>query len=141
MHTREIAFYGGLAAKMPIFATIFMLFTMGNVGLPGTAGFVGEILTLTGTYEASTWAAIVAATGVILSAVYMLTLYRRVIFGTLDNPQLATITDMDRRELLFFAPLIVGTLLLGFAPGLVTDVTAASADRVVAEFNAAVGGR
>ncbi|HEX8569547.1 MAG TPA: NADH-quinone oxidoreductase subunit M [Caulobacteraceae bacterium] len=137
MHTREIAFYGGLAARMPLFATIFMLFTMGNVGLPGTAGFVGEILTMTGAYQASTWAAIVAATGVILSAVYMLTLYRRVIFGTVTNPQLATITDMDRRELLVFLPLIIGTLLLGFAPGLVTDVTAASADRVVAEFAAA----
>jgi NADH-quinone oxidoreductase subunit M len=138
MHTREIAFYGGLATRMPLYAAVFMLFTMGNVGLPGTSGFVGEILTMTGVYQASTWTAIVAATGVILSAVYMLTLYRRVIFGTLQNPQLAGITDMDRREWLIFLPLIIGTLLLGFAPGLVTDVTAASADRVAAQFSAAV---
>jgi NADH-quinone oxidoreductase subunit M len=89
MHTREIAFYGGLATRMPMYATVFLLFTMGNVGLPGTSGFVGEILTMTGTYEASTWAAILAATGVILSAVYALSLYRRVIYGTLQNPQLA----------------------------------------------------
>jgi NADH-quinone oxidoreductase subunit M len=141
MHTREIAFYGGLATRMPLYATVFMLFTMGNVGLPGTAGFVGEILTMTGTYGVSSWTAILAASGVILSAVYMLTLYSRVVFGTVTNPQLATITDMDRREILFFLPLIAGTLLLGFAPGLVTDVTAASVDALVADFTAATGGR
>ena len=86
MHTREIAFYGGVVNRMPIYAAVFMLFTMGNVGLPGTSGFVGEILTLTGTYGASTWTAIVAATGMILSAVYALTLYRRVVFGEMTNP-------------------------------------------------------
>jgi NADH-quinone oxidoreductase subunit M len=139
MHTREIAFYGGLASRMPLYATVFMLFTMGNVGLPGTSGFIGEILTMTGVYEVSTWTALAAASGVILSAVYALTLYRRVIFGTLDNPQLATIGDMDRREVLVFAPLIVGTLLLGFAPGLVTEATEASVNALIAQFSAAVG--
>ena len=87
MHTREIAFYGGLVNRMPWYAAIFMLFTMGNVGLPGTSGFVGEILTMTGTYGVSTWTAIVAATGVILSAVYALTLYRRVVFGDDHQPE------------------------------------------------------
>jgi NADH-quinone oxidoreductase subunit M len=134
MHTREIAFYGGLATRMPMYATVFLLFTMGNVGLPGTSGFVGEILTLTGTYQASSWAAIWAATGVILSAVYALSLYRRVIYGTLRNPQLAGITDLDRREWITFLPLIIGALLLGVAPSLVTDITAVSVDALIADF-------
>jgi NADH-quinone oxidoreductase subunit M len=134
MHTREIAFYGGLATRMPMYATVFLLFTMGNVGLPGTSGFVGEILTMAGTYEASTWAAVLAATGVILSAVYALTLYRRVVYGTLQNPQLSTITDMDRREWITFLPLIIGALLLGVAPNLVTDVTAASVEALIVDF-------
>src|SRR5690606_24049938 len=83
MHTREISFYGGLVTRMPVYAAVFMLFSMSNVGLPGTSGFVGEILSMTGVYQVSTWTAILAATGVILSAVYMLTLYRRVVFGTM----------------------------------------------------------
>jgi NADH-quinone oxidoreductase subunit M len=140
MHTREIAFYGGLTNKMPLYAAVFMLFTMGNVGLPGTSGFVGEILTMTGTYHVSTWAAIVAATGVILSATYALTLYRRVMFGEVTNPALAAITDLNWREVVIFSPLILGTLLLGVQPGLVMDLTAASVDRLVAAYNA-VGGR
>jgi NADH-quinone oxidoreductase subunit M len=134
MHTREIAFYGGLATRMPMYAAVFLLFTMGNVGLPGTSGFVGEILTMTGVYEASSWTAILAATGVILSAVYALSLYRRVVYGTLQNPQLATITDMDRREWITFAPLIIGALLLGVAPSLVTDITAPSVNNLIADF-------
>ena len=134
MHTREIAFYGGLATRMPMYATVFLLFTMGNVGLPGTSGFVGEILTMTGTYQASTWAAILAATGVILSAVYALSLYRRVIYGTLQNPQLAGITDMDRREWITFLPLIIAALLLGVAPSLITDITDASVTALIADF-------
>src|SRR5471032_1621225 len=119
MHTREIAFYGGLANRMPWYAAVFMLFAMGNVGLPGTSGFVGEILTMTGAYRASTWTVIIAATGVILSAVYMLTVYKRVVFGEITNSALATITDLSSREVLIFAPLIVGTLMLGLAPGMV----------------------
>ena len=88
MHTREIAFYGGLAKRMPWYAATFMVFTMGNVGLPGTSGFVGEILTMTGSYGVATWAVFIAATGAILSAVYALTLYKRVVFGELVNPEL-----------------------------------------------------
>ncbi|MDP3384691.1 MAG: NADH-quinone oxidoreductase subunit M, partial [Phenylobacterium sp.] len=128
MHTREIAFYGGLVNRMPWYAAIFLLFTMGNVGLPGTSGFVGEILTMAGAYEASTWAAIVAATGVILSAVYALSLYRRVVFGEITNPALAEIKDLNWREVAIFAPLIIGTLYLGIYPAAVFDITQASVD-------------
>jgi NADH-quinone oxidoreductase subunit M len=130
MHTREIAFYGGLVNRMPWYAAVFLLFTMGNVGLPGTSGFVGEILTMTGTYQASTWTAIVAATGVILSAVYALTLYRRVMYGEITNPALMAITDLTTREVVIFAPLIIGTLVLGVQPNLIFDVTQASVDQL-----------
>ena len=140
MHTREIAFYGGLVNRMPWYAAIFLLFTMGNVGLPGTSGFVGEILTMAGAYEASTWAAIVAATGVILSAVYALSLYRRVVFGELTNPALAEIKDLDWREVAIFVPLILGTLYLGIYPAAVFDYTQASVDNLVAVYRAAIGG-
>ncbi len=131
MHTREIAFYGGLTERMPWYAATFMLFTMGNVGLPGTSGFVGEILTMTGVYHVSTWTVFFAASGVILSAVYALTLYRRVMFGEISNPRLAGITDLDWREVAIFAPLIFGTFWLGLQPGVVFNLTAASVDRLV----------
>ena len=140
MHTREIAFYGGLVNRMPWYAATFMLFTMGNVGLPGTSGFVGEITTMTGAYQVSTWTAIVAASGVIFSAVYALTLYRRVVFGELTNPALANITDLDWREVAIFAPLIVMTLYLGIYPAAVFDLTQASVDNLAAVYRAAIGG-
>jgi NADH-quinone oxidoreductase subunit M len=140
MHTREIAFYGGLVNRMPWYAAVFMLFSMGNVGLPGTSGFVGEILSMTGTYQASTWTAILAATGVILSAVYMLTLYRRVVFGTIQNPKLAEIADLETREVVIFTPLIVATLFLGVAPNSVFNLTQASVDQLVRVYQAAIGG-
>jgi NADH-quinone oxidoreductase subunit M len=140
MHTREIAFYGGLVNRMPWYAAVFMLFTMGNVGLPGTSCFVGEILTMTGTYGASTWTALLAATGVILSAVYALTLYRRVVFCEMTNAKLMTITDLETREVLIFAPLIVGTLVLGVQPGLILNFTQASVDHLVTAYRAAIGG-
>ncbi|HEY3951120.1 NADH-quinone oxidoreductase subunit M [Phenylobacterium sp.] len=140
MHTREIAFYGGLVNRMPWYAATFMLFTMGNVGLPGTSGFVGEILTMTGTYHVSTWTVFVAATGVIFSAMYALTLYRRVVFGTITNPKLQTIADLDWREVAIFAPLIASTLVLGVQPGTVFNLTQASVDHLVAAYQAAIGG-
>ena len=140
MHTREIAAYGGLTSRMPWYAAIFLMFTMANVGLPGTSGFIGEILTMTAVYEVSTWAALVAASGVIFSAVYALTLYRNVMFGEITNPALLTITDIDKRELVIFVPLIVGTIWLGVQPGLVLDYTAASVDAVVTTYRAAIGG-
>src|SRR4051812_39655715 len=141
MHTREIAFYGGLVNRMPWDAATFMLFTMGNVGLPGTSGFVGEILTMTGTYGVSTWTVFIAATGVILSAVYALNLYRAVIFGTIANPQLAAITDLDWREVAIFAPLVAATLVLGVYPSSVFNLTQASVDHLVSAYQMAIGGR
>ncbi|MEM7767770.1 MAG: NADH-quinone oxidoreductase subunit M [Pseudomonadota bacterium] len=133
VHTREIAAYGGLVNRMPVYAVLFMLFTMANVGLPGTSGFVGEILTMVGAFEASTWAAFGAALGVIFSAVYMLTLYRRTVFGELntDTPALATITDVNMKELVCLVPLALGVLLLGVKPGLVFDMTEGATVRVL----------
>jgi NADH-quinone oxidoreductase subunit M len=136
MHTREIAFYGGLVNRMPLFAAVFMLFTMGNVGLPGTAGFVGEIMTMQGAFNVDPVVAMVAASGVILSAAYMLTLYRKVIFGEITNPKLAAITDMNAREIFVFLPLIASALILGIYPSLVFDQTAASAGALVNLFHA-----
>jgi NADH-quinone oxidoreductase subunit M len=140
MHTRDIDFYGGLVTRMPMYAAIFMLFTMGNVGLPGTSGFVGEIMAMTGVYQISTWTAVAAASGVILSAVYMLTLYRRVVFGTITNPKLAEITDLNWREIAVFAPLVIATLYMGVQPNIVFDVTQASVDQLVRVYQAAIGG-
>jgi NADH-quinone oxidoreductase subunit M len=122
MHTREISAYGGLAVRMPLYALIFTLFTMGNVGLPGTSGFVGEFLTLAGVYQVNTWVAFLAATGVILSAAYALWLYRRVMLGELVKDSLKAIKDLDRREKLIFAPLVAGMIVLGVYPALVLDV-------------------
>ena len=139
MHTRDIAFYGGLVNRMPWYAAVFMLFTMGNVGLPGTSGFVGEILTMVGVYGVSTWTALVAATGVILSAVYALNLYRNVVFGEIRNPQLAAIQDLNWREIAIFAPLIFSTLALGVYPRLIFAFTSSSVDALIAAYRAAGG--
>ena len=139
MHTREIAAYGGLVNRMPAYALIFMFFTMANVGLPGTSGFIGEFLTLLGTFHANTWAAAFAATGVILSAAYALWLYRRVVFGELIREALRTITDLTPREKLIFAPLVAMVLLIGVYPGLVTDITGPSVEKLVANYHEAVG--
>ena len=117
MHTREIARYGGLAERMPVYAFFFMVFMLASVGLPGTSGFVGEILILVGLFQVSTWAATLAATGVILGAAYMLWLYRRVIFGKLTKNDLKSIMDMNRREVAVFTPLLVLTILMGVYPG------------------------
>ncbi len=123
MHTREIAAYGGLVKRMPIYAGLFMLFTMANVGLPGTSGFVGELLTMVGAFQVSTWAAAGAALGVIFSAIYMLTLYRRVVFGPMINPDLETIQDVNMKEMITLIPLAAGTIILGIMPNLIFDIT------------------
>jgi NADH-quinone oxidoreductase subunit M len=135
MHTREIGAYGGLVVRMPAYALVFMFFTMGNVGLPGTSGFVGEFLTLMGTFQKNTWVAAVAASGVIFSAAYALWLYRRVVFGDLIKGSLKTIQDMDARERFIFAPLVVMTILLGVYPSLVTDIISPSTEALIANFN------
>lgn len=139
MHTREIAFYGGLVKSMPIYAFFLMLFTMANVGLPGTSGFVGEILTMIGGYQVSPWIGLGAATGMILSAVYALYLYRAVIFGEQTNEKLNDIQDMTGREIIVLAPLAFFVILLGVYPSLITDITAVSVDNLIADFNAATG--
>jgi NADH-quinone oxidoreductase subunit M len=131
MHTREIAAYGGLVNRMPIYASFFMLFTMANVGLPGTSGFVGEILTMVGGFAAASWAAAGAALGVIFSAVYMLTLYRRTVFGEITNPALQGIKDMNVIEWVCLAPLAVLTLLFGVAPNLIFNLTDSSSLRIL----------
>ncbi|MCI4661873.1 MAG: NADH-quinone oxidoreductase subunit M [Neomegalonema sp.] len=138
MHTRDIGFYGGLAIRMPIYATVMGLFAMANVGLPGTSGFVGEILALTGTFQASTWVALFATTGVILSAAYMLYMYRQVVLGEMTNPKLAEITDMNGREVFIIAPLVIGTLLLGVQPGLVMDIFAPAVEHLLDGYDSAV---
>jgi len=138
MHTREIAAYGGLVNRMPLYALVFMVFTMANVGLPGTSGFVGEFLTLLGTFRVNTWVVFVATTGVILSAAYALYLYRRIIFGPLEKGSLRSILDLSRREQLILAPLAVLTILFGFFPGPIMDVTAASVDQLVSNYQAAL---
>ncbi|MGA2567758.1 MAG: proton-conducting transporter membrane subunit, partial [Pseudolabrys sp.] len=125
MHTREIAFYGGLVNRMPVFAAVFMVFTLANVGLPGTSGFVGEFLSLIGTFKANNAVATFATIGVILSAAYALWLYRKMIFGNL-KPALVGIKDMGWREILIFTPLVALTILFGVAPKPVLDMSAAS---------------
>ena len=138
MHTRDIDAYGGLVNRMPAYAMVFMLFTMANVGLPGTSGFVGEFLTLVGTFQANTWVAAVATTGVIFSAGYALWLYRRVVFGELIKESLKTITDMTGRERAIFAPLVVMTLLLGVYPSLVTDIIGPSTAALIESYDSSL---
>jgi NADH-quinone oxidoreductase subunit M len=117
---------------------VFMLFTMANCGLPGTSGFVGELLALMAAFKANTWAAVFATTGVILSAAYALWLYRRVVFGVLEKDSLKAITDLDRREIAILAPLVILTLLFGFYPAPVLDMSAAAVGNLVAQTKAAL---
>ena len=138
MHTREIDAYGGLVIRMPVYALVFMFFTMANVGLPGTSGFVGEFLTLVGVFQVNTWVAAVGTTGVILSASYALWLYRRVVFGDLVKEALKTITDMDLREQAIFAPLVAMTLFLGVYPSAVTDIIGPSVAALVQHYDTQV---
>ncbi len=139
MHSREIATYGGLVNRMPVYAAVFMLFTLANVGLPGTSGFVGEFLALLGTFRVNITVATLATFGVILSACYALWLYRKVIFGKLEKPSLAHISDMGWREIVVFAPLIVMTLWLGFYPKPVLDMSAASVTALLDNYQHALG--
>jgi NADH-quinone oxidoreductase subunit M len=116
LHTREISRYGGLAMNMPRYALLFMLFTMASVGLPGTSGFVGEFLALAGLYKVSTWATLIATTGIILGAAYMLYLYRRVVFGPQINADAAVMEDLSGRELWLLAPIAAAVLWMGIYP-------------------------
>ena len=138
MHTREIDAYGGLVNRMPAYALIFMLFTMANVGLPGTSGFIGEFLTLVGVFQVNTWIAMIATTGVILSAAYALWLYRRVVLGDLIKESLKTITDMTGRERAIFAPLVVATILFGVYPAPILDTIGPSVEALVSNYQVAL---
>ncbi len=133
LHTREIAAYGGLASRMPLYAACFLVFTLANVGLPGTSGFIGEFLTMMGAYLHNSWLAIFSATGVILSAAYALFLYRRIIFGALVKPSLQAIEDLTAREIALLAPLVVITIALGFYPKPVLDVTTPAVAKLIAD--------
>jgi NADH-quinone oxidoreductase subunit M len=116
LHTREIDRYGGLSDNMPGYSVLFMLFTMASVGLPGTSGFVGEFLSLTGTYRASSWGAIVATTGIILGAAYMLWLYWRICFGTLRHADAAAMPDLSVREWWLLVPIALAVFWMGIYP-------------------------
>ena len=139
MHTREIAAYGGLTRRMPLYAVAMMVFTMANVGLPGTSGFVGEFLTLLGAFRANPWVAFFATTGVILSACYALWLYARVMYGPLEKPSLKGILDLSPRELAILVPLIVLTIYYGVHPGPVLDAFAAPTEALLKSAQAALG--
>jgi NADH-quinone oxidoreductase subunit M len=124
MHTREIAAYGGLVNRMPKYAVVMLIFTMANVGLPGTSGFVGEFLTMMGAFRSNPWVGFFSAFGVILSAAYALWLYARVVYGRLEKPSLMKITDLDRRELGMLAVLAIFVIYYGVAPGAILDTFA-----------------
>src|SRR5215469_4106125 len=139
MHTREIAAYGGLVNRMPLYAFVFMVFTLANVGLPGTSGFVGEFLSLIGTFRVNNWVATLATLGTILSAAYALWLYRKIIFGTLEKPALFNIRDIGWREIAIMTPLIVLTIVLGVYPKPVLDISSASVAQLIDNYQHAVG--
>ncbi len=139
MHTRAIAAYGGLVNRMPLYAFVFMVFTLANIGLPGTSGFIGEFLTLIGTFRINNWVATLATLGTILSAAYALWLYRKVIFGKLEKASLFNITDIGWREIVVLAPLVILTIVFGIYPQPVLDISAASVAQLLDNFQHAVG--
>ena len=137
LHTREIKAYGGIVERMPIYAAIFMVFTMGNVGLPGTSGFVGEFLTMLAAFKANTLVAVIATSGIIFSAAYALYLYRQVVFGPLEKPSLKALADVTPREIAVLAPLVLLTIFFGFYPAPILDVTGASVEALAQQIAAA----
>jgi len=138
-HSREISHYGGLVRRMPAYAVVFMVFMLASVGLPGTGGFIGEFLVLMGAFKVSAWLAAFTASGVILGAVYMLYLYRRVVFGELTKEHLLKITDLNRREVLMFAPLIVLVFWMGIYPVSFLDVMHVSVANLIDQVVSAQG--
>jgi NADH-quinone oxidoreductase subunit M len=137
LHTREIKQYGGVVHVMPYFAAFFMVFTMASAGLPATSGFVGEILVIVGTYQAAPWAAIGAATGLVLGAAYMLWLYRRVVFGEVTNPHVKEMKDANTIQWLYFVPLIVAVIWLGVHPTSMSASIAPSTKHILQQMNKA----
>ena len=132
-HSRDIAHYGGLVHRMPVYAFIFLLFTLASVGLPGTSGFVGEFLALVGAYQVNTWVAMLATIGIILGPAYMLWLYRRVVFGDLTKDHLKDILDMDRREIVIFAPMVVAVMVMGVYPEIFLSVLRVSVENLIVQ--------
>jgi NADH-quinone oxidoreductase subunit M len=138
MHTRQIAAYGGLVNRMPVYAFVFMVFTLANLGLPGTSGFIGEFLTLLGTFRVNNWVTTFATLGTIFSAAYALWLYRKMIFGKLEKPSLSRIKDLGWREIVILAPLVVLTIVFGVYPKPILDVSAVSVAQLIDNFHHAV---
>lgn len=130
MHTRQIKDFGGLVHRMPLYAVVFMIFTLASVGLPGTSGFVGEFLILVGAYQVKGFLTVVAATALILGAAYALWLYKRVIFGDLTKEPLKSISDLKWNEKLVFAPLVAFVLWLGIYPSSLLESVQASSDQL-----------
>ncbi len=135
MHTREIKNYGGLASVMPRYAVVFMIFTLGSLGLPGTTGFVGEFLILLGTFKVNFTVATIASLGVILGAAYILWLYRRVVFGEITNPDVKNLNDLNKPEMIILSFLAVVSILFGFYPDPLLSTTSASVGGLIDAFN------
>jgi len=138
LHTREISVYGGVVKKMPVFAALFLIFTMANVGLPGTSGFVGEFLSLIGVFKVNIYVAIFATTGVILSAAYALWLYKRVVFGEITNKAIEELKDINTREYMILFPLAILIILFGVYPNMIIELTSASTTNLIENYNVAV---
>jgi NADH-quinone oxidoreductase subunit M len=138
MHSREIARYGGLVHRMPLYAAAFMLFMLASVGLPGTSGFIGEFLVMVGAFQANNWVAFLIATGMILGAAYMLWLYRRIIFGKLEKPDLQSILDLNWREVAVFAPLAVLVLWMGIYPASFLEFMSPTVEKLLAQHQASL---
>ena len=140
VHTREISRYGGLVHRMPIYAAVFMVIGLANVGLPGTSGFVGEFLVLVGIFQVDTWVAFLATTGIVLSVAYTLWLYRRVIYGELVKAELKDILDLNRREIAVFTPLVVLVLYFGIYPEPLLEVMHVSVANLIQSHEMAMNG-
>jgi len=138
IHSRDIARYGGLADRMPNYAIVFMVFSLASCGLPGTSGFVGEFLVLVGTFKVSFWLSLLVSLGMILGIVYMLYLYRRVVFGRLTKDDLKGILDLSPREIAVFAPLILLTFWIGIAPSNFSGFWDAAVENIVEHHQAAL---
>ena len=137
MHTRDINFYGGLVNRMPIYATVFMIFMLGSVGLPGTSGFIGEFLVIVGAFQYSSFVVIGAATGIVLSAVYMLYLYKRIIFGVMTNEKLTEILDLDNREKIILIPLAIAVIFIGIFPNIFIEPMRLPIESIISNYESA----
>ena len=135
MHTREISKYGGIVSVMPRYAVVFMVFTLGSLGLPGTTGFIGEFLILLGTFKVNFIVATIASIGVILGAAYMLWLYKRIVFGEITNLEVNKLVDLNKSELLILSVLAIVSIFFGFYPDPLLSTTTSSVDGLIDLFN------